>query len=161
MGTKNGEFSVKNAYHMAKEGDEERYGGSSSGSSATRLWKEVWKVEGPRVVKNFLWQACNEILPTRSNLFKRRIISDPLCPICRLEQEMVSHILWSCTSNSDVWIESFECTKKLHKCPSTEDALLNIFEMLHERLPDEELYLVIVIMRQIWLRRNEVVFGGL
>jgi hypothetical protein len=38
----------------------------------------------PNVEKHFLWKASHEILPTCSNLFRRKIIDDPMCPICGL-----------------------------------------------------------------------------
>jgi hypothetical protein len=34
-----------------------------------------------------MWRACQNILPTKDNLVKRKIIQDPLCPICGLEPE--------------------------------------------------------------------------
>lgn len=41
----------------------------------------------------------------------------------------------------------------------TEHVFLNTLEMLQERLTEEEFQLVAVIMRQVWLRRNDVIFG--
>ena len=49
-----------------------------------------------------LLQACNNILPTKENLCKRKITDDPLCPMCRLEVETVGHALWSCSAACDV-----------------------------------------------------------
>jgi hypothetical protein len=57
------------------------------------------------VVKTFLWQACNDILPTRANLHKKGIVSDSLCPICGRDGETVAHILWTCPSVVYVWTE--------------------------------------------------------
>ena len=59
----------------------------------------------PRVVKLFLWQVCNNILSTKENLCKKRIIDEPLCPVCRLEVKTVGHVLWSCFAAHDVWLE--------------------------------------------------------
>jgi hypothetical protein len=50
-----------------------------------------------------MWRACQNILPTKDNLVKRKIIQDPFCPICGLEQEISFHILWDCPSARDVW----------------------------------------------------------
>jgi hypothetical protein len=46
---------------------------------------------------------CNEILPTRSNLHKKKIVEDDLCPICGQDQESTLHILWTCSSAIDAW----------------------------------------------------------
>jgi hypothetical protein len=113
VGTRNKEFMVKSAYHMAKEIQEEVHGGFSNIAVGNLQWKMVWKLEVLRMVKNFLWQAGNDILLTRVNLLKRGIIEDPMCPICILERETTSHIIWSCVSARDVWSEGYT---KLHKC---------------------------------------------
>ena len=109
------------------------------------------------MVNNFLWKACNGILPTRVNLHKRGITDDPMYPICFREKETVSHALWTCPSARDVWSV---CNLKIQKCPSFYDDFINIFEVLHERLQMDELQSVAIIARLIWLRRNTMVFGG-
>jgi hypothetical protein len=43
-------------------------------------------------VKIFLWKACDNILPTKENLFKKGIVLDLKCPICYLEAEDLMHI---------------------------------------------------------------------
>lgn len=47
----------------------------------------------PNVEKNFLWRACHDILSTRDNLCKRKIVSEPLCHVCGIEVEIRFHIL--------------------------------------------------------------------
>lgn len=97
----------------------------------------------------FLWQAYNNILPTKENLCKRKTTSDLLCPIYGTEMETVGHILWSCPSARDVWME---CSTKTHKFASDEDAFYNILDKLIRRLEDEEIELVVCVAQQIWLR---------
>ena len=88
------------------------------------LWKVVWKVKGPPVVNLFLWKAYRDILATKENLFRRKIVHDPLCPICGLKIETMGHILWNCGSGKDVWLES---TRKLQKSTSDEVDFLHLF----------------------------------
>jgi hypothetical protein len=109
------------------------------------------------VVKTFLWQACNEILPTRANLHRKKIISDPLCPLCGRESETAGHVLWTCVVAQDVWAE---CLKSIHKCVASTETFVNILEVLRSRLAEEQLKLVVVIARLLWLRRNRWVFKG-
>jgi hypothetical protein len=75
------------AYHLAKELENRDKGGCSKRDVLTNLWNKIWRSNVPRVVKLFLWQACNNVLPPKENLFKRKITSDPLCPVCLLEVE--------------------------------------------------------------------------
>jgi hypothetical protein len=158
VGTKNGDYSVKSAYHLANDMGEAEKGSCSDSMPTAHQWKLVWNIAGSRVVKTFLWQASNDILPTRANLHKKGILSDPLCPVCGLESETVVHILWSCPSASDVWLE---CMKSIHKCSLTEDTFMNLLEMLQRRLDAEGMQLVAVVARLLWLRRNKLIFEGL
>jgi hypothetical protein len=108
-------------------------------------------------VHHFLWKACNDILPTKEKLHERGITTDALCPVCGLETETVSHILWSCESAKDMWSE---CCRVIQKCSSIEVGFSSLFEILLEMLNEEEMQLMVGVERQIWLRRNAVVFGG-
>lgn len=114
--TKNEIFSVRSAYYLAKSMAERGRETCSDGEQMATLWKSLWKVRGPPVVKLFLWKACKNILATKENLYRHRIVSDPLCPICGLETETVGHILWRCGSAKDVWRESTRKLQKEHKC---------------------------------------------
>ena len=85
---------------------EESKGSCSNIDSSSRVWRKVWKLKGPKVVSSFfLWKACNNILgflATKTNLHKRGITQDPLCPICGLVPETVEHSLWTCPAAKDV-----------------------------------------------------------
>jgi hypothetical protein len=129
----------------------------STSTNMHQIWKRIWKIKGPRMVKMFMWQACSNILPTRENLFKRKVTTNSLCPICQTEVESVGHALWSCQAATDVWLA---CLKRIQKTTCDEDVFLNIFEKLLGRLEEDEINLVACVARQIWLRRNRLVFEG-
>jgi hypothetical protein len=90
-------------------------------------------------------------------LYKKNITLDPLCPICNLEIETLGHALWTCNVAKDVWIE---CSSKIHKCTSDEEDFIRLVERLMARLDENQMHLVATVARQIWLRRNSVVFEG-
>lgn len=79
-GTKKGIFMIRSAYHMAKEISMADQGGCSNEGKMKSMWQTIWKMNCPRVVHLFLWKACNNILPTKENLFKRGIAPDALAP---------------------------------------------------------------------------------
>jgi hypothetical protein len=63
-------FSVKSAYHLAKEVETR---GTPEGSMKTKesiLWKTIWKLIIPNAAKKFLWRACHNLLPTKDKLLK-------------------------------------------------------------------------------------------
>jgi hypothetical protein len=75
-GTMKGDFSVGSAYHMAKELEASCQAGCSN-RSEEKIWKGIWNSQIPNTVKTFMWRACQNLLPTRENLAKRKIITDP------------------------------------------------------------------------------------
>ena len=101
--TAKGVFLVRSAYHMQKELEERGHAESSSGGRCSGVWSKIWKLPVPNVEKEFLWRASHEILPTRADLYKRKIVASPLCPMCEQEDETANHILWNCPSAADVW----------------------------------------------------------
>ena len=97
-GNKSGLFTVRSAYHLAKDLENREVGSCSRRDMLTILWNKIWRIKVPRVVTLFLWQACNNVLPTKENLFKRKITNNPLCPVCLMEVEMIGHAVWSRTT---------------------------------------------------------------
>ena len=148
---------MRSAYHVAKDLCSREKSGCSRVDELSPLWKKIWRIQGPRVVKMFLWQACNNILPTKENLWRRKITDDPLCLVCRVEVETVEHALGSCTAARDVWLE---CDGRIQKSCSEEDVFCNILMKLFDRLPKEECDMVACLARQVWLQRNKMVFEG-
>ncbi|KAF5475845.1 hypothetical protein F2P56_007609 [Juglans regia] len=92
-GTHKGCFSVRSAYHMMKERDFANQGQSSFYGQFKKVWQQIWHSNVPPSDKVFLWRACLDALPTQSKLFQKRIVDNPLCPICNLEEENVVHVL--------------------------------------------------------------------
>ena len=155
--TKNEVYTVKSAYHLTME----RFGIVKASCSMVHqkqeLWKQIWGIKGSRVVKFFVWKACNVILSTRERLYWKKITSDPLCIMCGIEPETIGRILWNCPSAQDVWLE---CKGKFQKCHSGEVGFIDLLEKLLERLDVEEMQLMVIVARHIWLHRNNVIFWG-
>ena len=57
------------------------------------FWKKLWKIQVPRKIKHFLWQACTNSLATKDNLVKRKILLDAACNRCAGAQEDILHSL--------------------------------------------------------------------
>ncbi|XP_059451003.1 uncharacterized protein LOC132181787 [Corylus avellana] len=91
-GTANGIFSVKSAYHLAKEVEDRDKAGCSMGLHKSDVWKLIWKLKIPNVEKNFIWRACQDILPTRDNLLRRRIAEEPIAVGEMVRVEESAHV---------------------------------------------------------------------
>jgi hypothetical protein len=156
-GTSNGIFSVKSAYHLGMEWIRRETGECSDSAGTDRIWKSIWRLRVPGVVKVFLWRVGHNSLPTRANLFKKQIPQDPLCPVCGLFPETVEHILWSCASATAVWMEG---NRKIQKLSFVAMDGCTCWKGLRPYWTDEDLEWVAVVARRIWLRRNSFIFQG-
>ncbi|XP_042954577.1 uncharacterized protein LOC122290987 [Carya illinoinensis] len=130
-------------------------GESSNDSEKSELWKHIWELEVYGGCKHFLWKAVSNTLPTRANLYKRKIIEDPLCPICQREEENVLHALWSCPAASDVWGEMLSPVQKWRL---EEKDFQQLWLRMVKRLTKNQIEITVNIMKRIWGRRNEVLF---
>jgi hypothetical protein len=156
--TKNGEFTVKNAYHLGMEMRDREKAGSSGGNKKGDLWKACWSLKVPNAVKMFVWRACHNLLPTRANLFRKGVCEDKMCPICVQEEEIVAHVSWGCPAANDVWGGA---SRKLQKCDCDKKDFAQIFSEIASKCDKDEVELFAVLARRLWLRRNDVVHGGI
>jgi hypothetical protein len=60
-------------------------------------------MEIPNTVKVFCWRTWNNILPTKTNIFHKRVADNMKCPCCEFEDETILHVLWECPATRDVW----------------------------------------------------------
>ena len=57
----------------------------------------LWKMKVPSSkIKVFGWRDCHDILPTRVNLAKCKIISDNVCHCCKCVPENAVQAIWEC-----------------------------------------------------------------
>ena len=106
--TRNGLFTVRNAYHLAMtQSSSKSRGTSSDNSTLKRFWTKIWSIPVSHKIRHFAWRACRDALPTKSNLLRRKVIQEDLCESCREAPEIVGHVLWSCPKAKEAW----ECSK--------------------------------------------------
>ncbi|XP_042958049.1 uncharacterized protein LOC122293560 [Carya illinoinensis] len=153
--TTNGMFSVKSAYHLQVSINDSKSRQGSRLSNHGVLWKLLWKLKVPNKVKMFLWRAAKDILPTRANLYRRKIIESPLCPICHSFPETTAHVLWSCRAAQDVWSHS---SKRLQKCRTEEQPFHELLTDHLSLLPTKEHVELVLTATELWHRRNKFIF---
>ena len=67
------------------------------------LWKKIWALECPNKVRNLIWRACRNSLPSKCNLMRQTIITDQKCDQCKEENEDIIHAMWGCKGLDEVW----------------------------------------------------------
>lgn len=63
-GEKDGLYSIRSAYHQVGEEKRRAQAGSLSSGSNRSMWKEIWHINLPNCVKNFLSRLAKGILPS-------------------------------------------------------------------------------------------------
>lgn len=88
---------MKTGYRVARWiSKQERDKGESSRSTyGSLVRKKLWKIHILNKIKAFGWRACQNALPKRENLVRRRIIEDGKCELYKQASKSVIHILWN------------------------------------------------------------------
>ena len=68
-----------------------------------KFWKFLWKINVPHKVRHFAWRACKDILPTKENLAKRKVLVEGTCKTCQSGLETSSHLFWECDKVREAW----------------------------------------------------------
>ncbi|XP_041016205.1 uncharacterized protein LOC121258730 [Juglans microcarpa x Juglans regia] len=82
--------------------------------------------------KDWKWESSD-------NLYRRKVVEKPICPICLREDETVCHALWSYPAAMDVWAEK---ESPVQKWKSSEMDLVAVWKKLLAELPLEMVELV-------------------
>ena len=106
--TRNGLFTVRSAYHLARTRSVSNSRGTSSDNSTLKcFWKKIWSIPVPHKIQHFSWRACRDALPTKSNLLRRKVIQEDICESYREAPKTMGHVLRSCLKAKEIW----ECSK--------------------------------------------------
>ena len=132
---------------------------SSDGSHLRCFWKKLWRLPIPHKVGHFLWRACRDILPTKWNLKRRKVLTEDLCDACLLEPETSGHLFWSCPRAKTIWSCAgfFESVSALHFDSFMELAWRMI---MVDRCDENATALMVTIAWRLWRNRNEICNGG-
>ncbi|KAH9782340.1 putative reverse transcriptase/RNA-dependent DNA polymerase [Citrus sinensis] len=92
-----GLYSVRSCYRMLN---------TLHPPPSSSAWRKLWLLPVPAKVKNFLWRAMTNVLPTADNLLQRRVEVQASCPIYHSSPETVFHVLVTCPFAKACWISS-------------------------------------------------------
>ena len=153
----NGKFSTKSAYNLARSGEKKDGGECSDSSIMKRFWQKLWRAKVPNKVRVFGWKACQNILPTKMNLFHRQVTDDPICEECVLEPETVLHVLCQCLKAKEVWTHC----RLLHRIEGKGDFTDVLCSNGMNQDQDSNLmHMILMIAWSLWRNRNERRYGG-
>ena len=101
--TPSGMFTTSSAYKLIVSCESRANAGSSNAENQKKFWRWLWQLRMPNKIKNFVWRASNEALPTKMNLYHRHITESAICDLCGEFHEDSVHAIWSCKEVAGVW----------------------------------------------------------
>ena len=148
---------MKSAYNLARCGEKKDGGECLDSSIMKRFWQKLWRAKVPNKVRVFGWKACQNILPTKMNLFHRQVTDDPICEECVLEPETVLHVLCQCLKAKEVWTHC----RLLHRIEGKGDFTDVLCSNGMNQDQDSNLmHMILMIAWSLWRNRNERRYGG-
>lgn len=120
------------------------------------LWTKIWSLSVPPKIRTFLWSICQNAIPTRENLHKKKISPDPLCQMCHTEIETTEHVFLLCRWTKEIWrdnrIQSMTQMKQIRRIDQW-----MMTEFTSRRTSPEREFIAWVLW-QIWKARNARIF---
>lgn len=101
--SRNGHYSVKSGYWVAKKFKDGSSSKASSSSNNPEIWKWLWKIDVQPKIKIQLWRCMKGRLPTLDQLRKRQLVEDHTCIRCGNDQESIEHCLRDCEWSRNLW----------------------------------------------------------
>jgi hypothetical protein len=101
--SKEGNYTVKSGYNILKHWQESTSPNSSSSNNQNNIWKKLWNLHTIPKHKMLLWRIIQQAIPVRSNLNKRGVPCNILCPRCLLKEETIEHVFMHCQHASKIW----------------------------------------------------------
>lgn len=141
---KMGQYSVKSAYLLMQE---DKTNNSMTANSG--FWRRLWNLKIPPKVKNFLWRAVSNCLPTKDMLLTRRVQVCELCPICNDNVETALHKLVLCPQAVKVWEQSH--LPQLH---GNFVSFSEWFQLVLQQRKGEEALISSMICWMLWKSKN-------
>ena len=93
--TNNGIYTSKSGYRFLKAEEQTKLD-EEQRMDNKHLWRTLWSMQVPNKIKNLVWRACRNSLPTKENLVHWTFIDNPICDRCKQVPESSLHALWSC-----------------------------------------------------------------
>nr|KAJ0216180.1 hypothetical protein LSAT_V11C300132370 [Lactuca sativa] len=121
----------------------------------------IWNQLVPRKVNILAWRVSHGRLPTKENLFKLGIGSNPLCTLCNQYAESESHLFTNCSVSLKVWSA---VASWWHRFPPGFQSVTNLLHCKVNLQSNDDLGLLheavaLVFIWVIWSFRNKMTYS--
>jgi len=145
-GNKLGTYTVKSRYNMVHSNitRTEPNRASCSFKPPRTLWTRIWSLAIPPKMKTFLWSLCQNAIPTRENLHKRKMLPNPFYPFCSTHMETTEHLFLLCKWTKKIWADPhINLISNPSYITRFDQWLMEIFEG-RDGLPEKELVVAVL-----------------
>lgn len=111
-------------------------------------WLQIWNMNIPPKIGNFMWRSLSNCLPTMKSLQRRRVDVHEWCPVCHHESEDELHALVTCPVARNVW-----CLSAIGSFIGTTSSFRQWWIHLASNGSVENMEIAAVILWSIWLNR--------
>ncbi|WZY70642.1 hypothetical protein YC2023_002882 [Brassica napus] len=161
--TKNGQYTVKSGYWVARNlltAEEEK---EVLESSITKLQAFAWTIEAPQKICHLIWQLITGHVELTRNLTRCNMRCDNYCSRCGEPEESVTHAILECPPALQAWSLSATSTcPNIFPVPSVYANMNYLFSRKNSIVElglDRDSYPWII--RYIWKARNDKLFRGI
>ena len=121
-----------------------------------------WKLNVPPKVRNFLWKACNDGIPSKSHLERSHVFTPQECVFCNFHSESTTHLCFL----SPFTIDTFALLHQYHGWPdfpahlfsNASSPFLDPLSQCHSSLSPSSLERFAIGWWFIWFFRNNIIF---
>ncbi|CAI9785166.1 unnamed protein product [Fraxinus pennsylvanica] len=146
---KKGAYSVRSGYKLLMANSF-----THSHNTIESFWNKIWRYKIPAKVRNLIWKASLNVLPTTDQLRAKRVDVDSHCPVCLTHEESVLHVFVSCELAQKVW-ETVGIASSPRLVANFQDWLTTT---LKNHQQDQEI--IAMLCWAIWMNRNETVWNA-
>ena len=128
------------------------------------IWKFIWTNPFIPKIDIFCWSLAQKSILIGDNLKKRGMEGPSRCPLCKLHEETVDHIMLDCPFAKEVWLQAMNLNQATNLPHSVQDLLSSWVSLSPFRLTKNILlqtaweWLPKAICWKLWLERNNRIF---
>eukprot|EP00253_Pinus_taeda_P008879 PITA_08879 len=147
--SKSGEYSPKDGYSFLM---------GKKGWGCLEWWvKDIWKLKCPAKARLFFWCILKRKVPTWETLQARFLAGPGRCPLCKTDEESISHLFNTCAFARKIWEEVMLLLKI--KAQWGPDPLEAAWKKWWQSFPEGNLRnLPLIFAWGVWLARNKSLF---
>lgn len=128
----------------------------SSSETTKNQWNIIWTLALPDKIRIFAWRATKNLLPSAKNLWKRRIIQEPVCQVCKIGLNVFHALV------------DFKAAKNIQKLThldndikgASRQDILSLLHGMNRMRSKADLELIVKNFWVTWNARNQLLFKG-